>query len=173
MMVEPGVSAAAIRAFSVPITDGSSMKKSHALSRLGADSWNHRSKLVRAPRARNASRCGSRRRRPITSPPGGGISARPKRASRGPATRNEARIRSATSGSTFVSRTSAAQRATTFSSRQSTLTPSPLRSSSIASTSRMRGMLRRTTSSSVRRHAASAGSAAFLLPAGTIVPASG
>ena len=30
MIVEPGVSAAAMRAFSVPITDGSSMKKSQA-----------------------------------------------------------------------------------------------------------------------------------------------
>jgi hypothetical protein len=30
MTVVPGVSAAAISAFSVPITDGSSMKKSHA-----------------------------------------------------------------------------------------------------------------------------------------------
>ena len=34
----------------------------------------------------------SRRRRPITSPPGGGTTARPKRASSGPASRNEARI---------------------------------------------------------------------------------
>ena len=41
-----------------------------------------------APSARNASRCGSSRRRPITSPPGGGSSAAPKRASSGPATRN-------------------------------------------------------------------------------------
>ena len=56
-----------------------------------------------APSARNASRCGSRRRRPITSPPGGGIAARPKRASSGPASRNEARMRSASSRSTSAS----------------------------------------------------------------------
>ena len=55
-----------------------------------------------APSARKASRCGSRRRRPITSPPGGGICTRPKRASSGPASRNDARIRSDSSGSTSV-----------------------------------------------------------------------
>ena len=52
--------------------------------------------------ARNASMCGSSRRRPITSPPGGGIVAEPKRASSGPASRNEARIRSAKATSTVV-----------------------------------------------------------------------
>ena len=43
----------------------------------------------------------------------------------------------------------------------------------MASTSRIRGTLRSTTSSSVRSVAASAGRAAFLLPAGTTVPDSG
>ena len=56
------------------------------------------------PSARNASRCGSRRRRPITSPPGGGITARPKRASSGPASRNDARMRSDSSRSTSRAR---------------------------------------------------------------------
>ena len=46
--------------------------------------------------------CGSSRRRPITSPPGGGIVAEPNLASSGPASRNEARIRSARCASTFV-----------------------------------------------------------------------
>ena len=46
-----------------------------------------------APSARKASRCASRRRRPMKSPPGGGICASPKRASSGPAKRNDARIR--------------------------------------------------------------------------------
>src|SRR3954454_19319076 len=107
----------------------------------------------------------------MTSPPGGGSTARPKRASSGPATRNEARMRSvfesgiSTSGSTF-----AAFSATTLSSRHSTSTPRCSRRPSIASTSLMRGMLRRMTSSSVRRQAASTGSAAFLLPAGMTVP---
>ena len=62
-----------------------------------------RSARTPAPSARKASRCGSRRRRPMTSPPGDGISARPKRASSGPASRNEARMRSACSRSMLAS----------------------------------------------------------------------
>ena len=52
---------------------------------------------ISAPSRSNAWRCGSSRRRPITSPPGGGTLARPRRASSGPASRNEARMRSASS----------------------------------------------------------------------------
>ena len=47
------------------------------------------------------------------------------------------------------------------------------RSASIASTSAIRGTLRSTTGSSVKRQAARIGRAPFLLPAGTIVPESG
>ena len=97
--VVPGVSAAAISAFSVAITDGSSMNTSVGRSPRGAVSTISRPQSVSAPIARKASRCGSRRRRPITSPPGGGMIARPKRASSGPASRNDARIDSASSGS--------------------------------------------------------------------------
>ena len=61
-----------------------------------------------APSARKASRWGSRRRRPMTSPPGGGMSAWPKRASSGPASRNDARMRSACSRSTCASRSTPA-----------------------------------------------------------------
>src|SRR3954454_19641613 len=169
----PGVSAAAMRAFSVPITDGSSMKKSHACRpRSGATRRMSRSYSIRAPSARKASRCGSSRRRPITSPPGGGIIASPKRGSSGPATRKDARIRSARVGSTSVLRTPSAHSATALSCC-STVTPRSSRRTSIASVSRMRGMLWRTISSSVSRQAASSGRAAFLLPAGTTVPDSG
>jgi len=77
------------------------------------------------------------------------------------------------SSSTSVCSTSSARRETVFSSRQSTFTPSRPSRSSIASTSRMRGTLRSTTSSLVSSEAASAGSAAFLLPAGVSVPESG
>ena len=82
-------------------------------------------------------------------------------------------MRAATSPSTPSGFTSAAWTATTLSSRHSTRTPRPAISSSIASTSRMRGMLRSTTSSGVSRHAARAGSAAFLLPDASMVPESG
>ena len=94
--VEPGVSAAAISAFSVAITEGSSMKKSQACSPSGAR------ELERA--ARCAPRRRARGRRPGGDRAGGGRSRRrraaacprlPKRASSGPASRNEARMRSA------------------------------------------------------------------------------
>src|SRR3954447_25013044 len=109
----------------------------------------------------------------MTSPPGGGISAEPKRASSGPATRKEARIRSARAGSTSVPLIPSACTATVLSSTQSTETPRSASSVSIASVSRMRGTFPITTRSSVSRLAARSGRAAFLLPAGTMVPDSG
>src|SRR6478736_4491401 len=175
MTVVPGVKAAAISAFSVPITDGSSMNTVAACSPpWGAFTTMSRPCSKRAPSARKASRCGSRRRRPMTSPPGGGMSAWPKRASSGPASRNDARIRSACSRSMWAAAsTSAAHRSSSLSSRHSASTPSPRRTRSIASTSRMRGTLRTRTSSEVSTEAARIGRAPFLFPAGTIVPLSG
>ena len=171
--VVPGVRAAAISAFSVAITDGSSMKTSVGRRPLGAVRTISRPQSAMAPIARKASRCGSSRRRPITSPPGGGMTARPKRASSGPASRKDARIVSASSRSISSSLTPAAQRVTSLGPRHATATPIAFRISSIASTSRMRGTLRTTTSSSVRTLEARMGRAPFLLPAGTIVPDSG
>src|SRR3954470_11401382 len=174
MIVVPGVSAAAIRAFSVPITDGSSMKKSQATRPpSGATRRMSRPCSTWAPSARNASRCGSRRRRPITSPPGGGSSASPQRASSGPPTSTDARMRSASVGSASVVRMFAARSATVLPSRRSISTPRSASSASMASTSRMCGMLCSTTCSSVSRLHASSGSAAFLFPAGRMAPHSG
>ena len=87
------------------------MNTSVGRSPRGALSTMSRPHTVVAPIARKASRCGSRRRRPITSPPGGGITARPKRASSGPASRKDARICSASSGAISTSCTSAAHSA--------------------------------------------------------------
>jgi len=171
--VDPLVSAAAISAFSVAITDGSSMNTSVGRSPCGALRVISRSQSTTAPIARNASRCGSRRRRPITSPPGEAMTARWKRASRGPASRNDARIRPAHSSSTSTSRVAAAHSATSFGPRQLTSTPIALRMFSIASTSRIRGTLRTITSSSVRTAEARIASAPFLFPAGTMMPESG
>src|SRR3954453_13732440 len=172
--VVPSISADAISAFSVPITDGSSMKKSHACSPpLSATMRMSLPCSTVAPRARNASRCGSSRRRPITSPPGGGIVAAPKRASSGPAARNEARMRSASAESTAVLCTLAAHSTTVLWSGRSISTPRSSSRSSRASVSRIRGTLCSVTRSSVSSAQASNGSAAFLLPAGTTVPESG
>src|SRR6478735_8560788 len=175
MIVVPGVRAAAMSAFSVAMTDGSSMNTSAARSPpLGAVSTMSRPWVYVAPSARKASRWGSRRRRPMTSPPGGGMSAWPKRASSGPASRNDARMRSACSRSMWAAAsTSTAHRSSSLSSRHSASTPSPRRTRSIASTSRMRGTLRTRTSSEVSTEAARIGRAPFLFPAGTIVPLSG
>ncbi len=82
-------------------------------------------------------------------------------------------MRSARVASTVVLVISSALSATTFSSRHSAFTPRFTRRATIASTSRMRGTLRSTTSWSVSSDAARAGSAAFLLPAGVMVPERG
>ena len=98
--------------------------------------------------------CVSSRRRPITSPPGGGIVARPVRARSGPASRNDARMRrqSSSSGSDLTS--SAAWTWTSFGPTHSASAPRSASRSTIVSTSRMRGTLCSVTASpvsSVRR----------------------
>ena len=119
--VVPSISAAAMSAFSVPITDGSSMKKSQACRPPSGARRGCRARARPSRRGRGTRRgAGSRRRRPITSPPGGGITALPKRVSSGPATRNEARMRSARAPSTSVVVTSAACSEIVFSPRRST-----------------------------------------------------
>ena len=115
IVVGPGVSAAAISAFSVPITEGSSMKISQAQRPRGAESSIQRSPPISAPRSWKASRWASSRRRPMKSPPGGGMLAAPKRASSGPASRNEARILLESSSSTAGSETARAQSRTLLS----------------------------------------------------------
>src|SRR3954469_10033806 len=127
-----------------------------------------------APSPEKASRCGSRRRRPMTSPPGGGSVARPKRASSGPASRNDARISSESSRSTSASGPrSAAHSAISCSLRHSTLTPNRSSRAIILRKCWISGTLSMTTSSVVSRQAARIGSAAFLLPAGVTLPGSG
>src|SRR5438105_11107039 len=82
-------------------------------------------------------------------------------------------MRSASSGSTSqASLTPEDSIETSPAPIQLTRAPRPSSSSAIASTSRILGTLRSTTSSSVSRHAARIGSAPFLFPAGTIVSAS-
>ena len=176
MIVVPGVSAAAIRAFSVPITDGSSMKKSTACRPVSGAS-RRMSEIVCstvAPRAMKASRCGSRRRRPMTSPPGGGMWAEPKRASSGPASRKDARMRSARLGVDLGGADARRRAGARCCPRPSRPGRRGRRAGRTSPACRgCRGTLRRTTSSSVRRAQARSGSAAFLLPAGTSVPDSG
>ena len=72
----------------------------------------------------------------MTSPPGGGMRACPKRASSGPASKNEARMRSDSPRSSTASALMfAAHSATSWSDSQATRTPSDSSSDSIAPTS--------------------------------------
>ena len=82
-------------------------------------------------------------------------------------------MRSESASSSDVECTSAAHTRTSLRCVQATSAPRSASSSSIVSTSRMRGMLPSTTGSEVSSVAASSVSAAFLLPSGRIVPVSG
>src|ERR671922_103052 len=123
-----------------------------------------------APSRARAWMCVSSRRRPITSPPGGGTIARPQRASSGPASRTEARIREQSSSSSSVFVSSAAWIRTSFGPIHSASAPRSAISSTIVSTSRIRGTFRSTTGSGLSRQPARIGSAPFLFPAARIVP---
>ena len=172
IVVGPGVSAAAISAFSVAITEGSSMKIPHGLSpSSGPEITTSRLPSIVAPMSRKASRWGSSLRRPMKSPPGGGIRASPNLASSGPASRKDARIfaDSASSGAVSVTE-SACSRSSP--SDHAARTPIPSSTATCVSVSRIRGTFVSTSSSSVSRQAARIGSAAFLLPAATISPES-
>src|SRR6266542_3907446 len=114
--------------------------------------------------------CGSSRRRPITSPPGGGTLTPPRRDRSGPASRNDARIRLQSSSSSSRLLTPAARIWTSFTPDHSASAPTSASSATIVSTSRMRGTFLNVTSSSVSRQAARIGSAPFLLPAARTVP---
>src|SRR5215208_6630408 len=117
--------------------------------------------------------CGSSRRRPITSPPGGGTVARPRRARSGPASRNDARIRFASRSSISCVVSSAAWTRTSLSPVQSASAPRCWISSIIVCASRIRGTFVSVTGSSVSRHAARIGSTPFLFPAARTRPEMG
>src|ERR671937_1506302 len=125
-----------------------------------------------APSRESAWMCVSSRRRPITSPPGGGTIACPQRARSGPARRTEARIREQSSSSSSVFGSSAAWMRISFGPSQSASAPRSAISSTIVSTSRIRGTLRSTTGSALSTHAARIGSAPFLFPEARMEPLS-
>src|SRR6266536_53684 len=109
----------------------------------------------------------------MTSPPGGGSCTRPKRASIGPARRIEARMRAHNCGSSSRGVAGRASTVTAFFPVHSTVAPRCVRRASIVSTSRIRGTLSSRQGPSASSVAARMGRAAFLLPAGRIVPWSG
>ena len=168
--VTPSIVAAASRAVSVPVTDASSRYIDAACSPFGASSaWPVEGSTV-APRLTSASIWVPMVRRAGKSPPGIPRMARPVRASSGPSNRTDPRSLPTSSllGSDvlmFWQRTR-----TVVVPRPWTSAPISFRSLAITSTSPMRGMLVSTHSSVVSRHAASSGSAAFLLPSTSMRP---
>src|ERR671915_541345 len=117
--------------------------------------------------------CVSSRRRPMTSPPGGGTIASPQRARSGPARSTEARMRLQSSSSSSRLVTSAAWMRSSPPPRGSTSTPRSATSSSIVSTSVIEGTFESVTGSSVSSEAAIIGRAAFLFPAARMEPLRG
>ncbi len=117
--------------------------------------------------------CVSKRRRPITSPPGGGMCSLPARAVTGPASRMEARMRRQRSRSRPPGRKVGEVSRQVFASKSSTRVPRLSIKRRMSSTSRICGTFRKTTGSSVNKQAARSGKAAFLFPAGVISPRKG
>src|SRR5437660_818725 len=161
-----------MRAFSVAVTLGSSRKMSAPRS-VFASSWYVAPTVISVPNRSSARKWVSTRRRPITSPPGGGRFTRPNRASIGPASRMDARIRAESLGSSSRGSAAAVFTSTEFGAVHATAAPRWASSSSMVSTSRMWGTLSMRQGPSASSVAARMGSAAFLFPAGRIVPLSG
>ncbi len=168
----PGAAAAASRAVSVPVTDASTRYTEVGRRPSGASSTKSppRSVRRRPPMASSACRWADNVRRAGKSPPGGARRTRPRRASRGPHRSTEPRSRPTRSRSGTSPVTSAQSTRRVAVPSPSITAPSPRSRSDITCTSLMRGVLVRTHARSVRRQAASNGSAAFLLPSTSIRP---
>src|SRR5207302_113031 len=129
-----------MRAFSVAVTLGSSRKMSAPRS-VFASSWYVAPTVISVPNRSSARKWVSTRRRPITSPPGGGRFTRPNRASIGPASRMDARIRAESLGSSSRGSAAAVFTSTELGAVHATAAPKWASSSSMVSTSRMWGTL--------------------------------
>jgi len=164
--VTPGVSAAAMSAFSVAITDGSSMTTSPARRPCGASAGSLRRRSSALPARGNASICGSAAAADHIAA-GGGISARPEAREQRPREQERPpRISSLASASSGVLSTSAPHNES--SSRHATSRGTPIPSSSrhhrldVAIRGSWRARARRRSAPTRRGSAA----AAFSLPPG-------
>ena len=167
--VRPGAVTAAIRAFSVAVTEASSRKMSAPLEAGVAQP------VVAVDQALGAERA-ERQQVGVHPAPADEVAAGERQlhlaAARQQRARQQERCPQAAAevGVEVVVRTRSARSAREFGPSSRTLTPRSSRRASITCTSRMSGTLSSTTSSSVRRHAARIGRAAFLSPLGTMVP---
>ena len=148
--------------FSVPVTVGRSNTMRSPRSRPAVATSSSLVSLMCAPIWRRPRRCCSTRRAPMSSPPGRGTRAFPKRASNAPSKTMVARIlRPSWSGTSL--RTAAPVFSTTLPS-PSDCPPSSRTISAMTVVSVTRGTLCRVTRSEVSRAVAISGRAAFLEP---------
>ena len=157
--------AAASRAVSVPVTDASSRYIDAPRKPSGASSAWPGSSVRRAPSATSACRCVEIVRRAGKSPPGGASRAEPRRASSGPSQQHRA---AQPADERRIGSIGRDLRAANRDGRRADPVHRRLRDLSAAPPSPRRrgcaGTFSRTQVSSVRRQAATSGSAAFLFP---------
>src|SRR5579859_742658 len=160
--VLPSASTAARRMFSVPVTVGRSktMRPPCRRSASATSSWWRSS--MRAPIWRRPRRCCSTRRAPMSSPPGRGTRALPKRPRSAPSRRMVARIRTPRSSGTWLE--AAPPASISMSASPSLRPPRAVMISPINLVSVTRGTFLSRTGSVVSSAAAISGRAAFLEP---------
>src|SRR6266568_4987611 len=169
--VRPWARTAASRMFSVPVTVGRSKTMRAPRRRSACATSSLADSVMVAPIWRSPRRCCSTRRTPMSSPPGRGSRALPKRPINAPSSRMVARMRLPRSSDT---RGSDAPRASMVIAPSPThFAPMLSRTCAITCVSVTRGTFFRCTGSSVRRAAAISGRAAFLEPLTHRSPASG
>ena len=173
MTVVPFARVAAIIRFSVPVTVTCCMTRWVPASRRAVAWMKPFSRCTSAPIRTSPSRCRLTGRDPIAQPPGRDTVARPKRVSRGPSTRIEARIVRTSSWGAVNSRMFA--QFAWISMRSSRRRSAPMRPSSsmVVVMSCRWGRFPTVMGLSASRVAARIGSAAFFAPEVRISPRSG
>src|SRR3989454_1960852 len=168
--VRPSASTAASRMFSVPVTVGRSKTIRAPRSRSTSATISVALSSIRAPICRRPRRCCSTRRAPMSSPPGRGNRAWPRRPSSAPNRTMVARMRRPSSSGTSVPRACPIRR--TSEPSPSVRPPNPVRICAITAVSVTLGTFVRRTGSAVSSAAAISGRAAFLEPLTHSSPAS-
>src|SRR5262245_32681782 len=170
--VVPRAATAAIRTFSVAPTLGKSRFTTAPRSPLVSPTRNPCSEENVAPIFSRPLMCRSIAREPMLQPPGIATLALPKRASSGPRTRIDARIRLTSSYGVSAGRTSEVSR-TSSPCFHAVPTPRCSSTSTIVMQSWIRGTLRSVNRPSASTAAAMSLSAEFLAPAIWMIPSSG
>src|SRR5256885_5210601 len=169
--VRPSARTAASRMFSVPVPVGRSKAMRAPRNRSACATSSVADSEMVAPIWRRPRRCCSTRRAPMSSPPGRGSRALPKRPINAPSSRIVARIRPPSSSDTRG--VDAPLASMVIAPSPSHFAPMLSRTCAITCVSVTRGTFFRCTGSLVRRAAAISGRAAFFEPLTQRSPASG